>query len=400
MSILSPPRPPVSPRHPSTRGWVDDGGPGGPPRPPRPRGPARPAGRGRGPGDRPPPPRRPPERRRPDPYRRRRASGDQAVGFVVVAFLVAALLGSDSLVGLARRQELGWPRSVALTGARALDRVADGLSLDRPARAARRALGDDAPTYDVEALIAPADAPSDATAAGPGADRPTGDPANRADPAARRVPDVYEPLRIWVGGDSMARELADGLARVTPADTVLVRSDHRVSSGLTRPDFFDWPQRLAQVVIEQRPDVVVMIVGSNDDQDMETPGGVVEVGSQAWTAEYRSRVATVMDVAHQPGTTVVWVGLPPMRTAGYDRAVAAIDAVQREEAAARPWLAFVDGRSLFGGADGGYRESLPEGGGEVVVRQEDGVHWSIDGSTRVGRATWAVVAPEWGLPVG
>jgi hypothetical protein len=314
------------------------------------------------------------------------------VTFVVVAFLVAALLGSDSLVGLARRQELGRPRSVALTAARALDRVADGLSLDRPANAARRALGDDRATYDVEALIGDP---------GPAGGIPGGDPApgGATTAARRRVPDSYEPLRIYVGGDSMARELAAGLSRVTPTDSVLVRDDHRVSSGLARPDFVDWPQRLAQVVVEQPPDVFVLIFGSNDDQDMETAGGRLSVGSPEWAAEYRARVGTAMDVAHQPGTTVVWVGLPVMRSGGYDRSVAAIDALQREEAAERPWVRFVDGRALFAGSDGGYREALPGEGGDMVVRQEDGVHWSIDGSTRVGRAAWEQIAPEWDLPV-
>ena len=248
-------------------------------------------------------------------------------------------------------------------------------------------------TYDVEALLAPQPEPVAA------ADPRSGPAPTTPTTVGRRVPDAGDPLRIYVGGDSMARELADGLGRVTPTDSVLVRGDHRVSSGLARPDFVDWPQRLAQVVVEQQPDVIVLIFGSNDNQDMETAGGVLRVGSQAWTAEYRARVGTAMDLAHQGGRTVVWVGLPVMRSADYDRSVAAIDALQREEASERPWVRFVDGRALFAGPDGGYREALSGGDGEVVVRQEDGVHWSIEGSSRVGRAAWSQIAPEWDLPV-
>ena len=312
----------------------------------------------------------------------------------VVALLVAALLGSDALVGLARRQPFGWPRSVALAAAESVDRVADFASLDRPVRVARSMLGKDRPVYDVDALVKAAGPASTPTDAGAASSPPTTEPA-------RRVPTSADPLRIYVGGDSMARELGNGLAQVAPADLSTVADDYRVSTGLSRPDFFDWPERLAQVITEQRPDAFVLLFGTNDSQDLQDDSGVLAAGSPSWLAVYRARVARVMDLLHQPGTTTVWVGLPVMRSHDFDASMSALDAVYREEAARRPWISYVDSRSLFASASGGYADVLPTaGGGEESVRQEDGIHWSVAGATRIGEAAWEAIARQWGLPAG
>jgi hypothetical protein len=333
------------------------------------------------------------------------------VAAAVVAFLVAGLLGSEALVGLARRQPFGWSRSVALTSAEGVDRVAHALSLDRPVRTARHWMGKDRPTYDVDALIGQANggtapaSPAPGSTSGNAADATgskgtSGLPARTAD-TPRRVPSAADPLRVYVGGDSMARELGDGLARVAPVDLSAVEQDYRVSTGLSRPDFFDWPGRLAQVIVEHHPDVFVVVFGTNDAQNLETASGVLSTGTQAWLAEYRARVARVMDLLHQPGTTTVWVGMPVMRSSAFDADMAALDTIYAEEASGRPWISYVDSRALFASPSGGYADRVANAEGEVVsLRQEDGVHWSTEGATRIGHAAWDAIARQWGLPAG
>ena len=111
----------------------------------------------------------------------------------------------------------------------------------------------------------------------------------------------------------------------------------------------------------------VLLFGTNDSQDLESDDGVLQAGSPAWLAVYRARVAKVMDLVHQPATTTVWVGLPVMRSHDYDASMAALDAVYREEAAQRPWISYVDSRSLFASPSGGYTDALPTAaGGEDV----------------------------------
>ena len=82
---------------------------------------------------------------------------------VLVALGVGALLGSGALVGLAERQPFGTQRDVALGAAKVTDRLAHGLSLNRPAERLAEALGGEEQLYDVEALIARARATTPTT---------------------------------------------------------------------------------------------------------------------------------------------------------------------------------------------------------------------------------------------
>ena len=79
--------------------------------------------------------------------------------------------------------------------------------------------------------------------------------------------------------------------------------DYKVSSGLSRPDFFDWPTYFAQRIPAVNPDIVVVTFGGNDAQGLRnldktwavqhSPGGT---GDDAdWRAEYGKRVGAAMD---------------------------------------------------------------------------------------------------------
>jgi hypothetical protein len=65
------------------------------------------------------------------------------------------------------------------------------------------------------------------------------------------------------------------------------------------------------------PDIVVVTFGGNDAQFLADRSGATVVGqprpdadNAAWTAEYRDRVARVVDYLDQDGRIVVWVGIP------------------------------------------------------------------------------------------
>ncbi|MCY4629930.1 MAG: hypothetical protein OXE75_03440, partial [bacterium] len=90
----------------------------------------------------------------PPPDRRRPLRPRQIILAVLVALGIGALLGSGALVGLAERQPLGTQRDIALGAAKVTDRLAHGLSLNRPAERLAAELESSEEVYDVEALIA------------------------------------------------------------------------------------------------------------------------------------------------------------------------------------------------------------------------------------------------------
>ena len=210
---------------------------------------------------------------------------------------------------------------------------------------------------------------------------------------APRAPDEDDPLTMYVGGDSISRDLGEGLARVTPAGLVRIDLDPRPATGLSRPDFFDWSQHLAGVLTESVPDVIVVLFGANDFQNVEYEGEILDRFGDEWLELYRRRVERIMTLLSQPDTQTVWVGQPPVRESRLSSGLARMNTVYEEVAAEHPQVTYLDTWALFSDDEGGYTDEI-EG---VRLRREDGVHLTIAGGNRLARAVWDVIGPAWGL---
>ena len=58
-----------------------------------------------------------------------------------------------------------------------------------------------------------------------------------------------------------------------------VTLDYKVSTGLARPDFFDWPARFAEEIPNVNPGIVVVTFGGNDAQGLTDKSGTFIVGT-------------------------------------------------------------------------------------------------------------------------
>ena len=113
-----------------------------------------------------------------------------------------------------------------------------------------------------------------------------------------------------IAGDSDAGTFAP-VPRPLLADTDLVDTalDYKVSSGLARPDYFDWRARLHEHVPAVDPDIVVITFGGNDAQGLLDAGGGV-AAFQPVRGFRQRRVARRIRQAGRRGD-----GLPGRRTA-------------------------------------------------------------------------------------
>lgn len=330
---------------------------------------------------------RPTPSRRPRTLQYHATAGDRplAAGRVIVvglvAFGLAALLNADSLSALANRQPFGWKRTVArgvLAPVRELSHV---TRLNEPRAAIQEAIDRDPEAGTRTRSVVTA----------------TTRPAAAPPPAIRlRRPTAGEALRLWVGGDSMAQELGTSVVeKATDRGSIDADLDYRISTGLTRPDYFDWPAHLRDEVLPGRPEVIVIIFGANDAQPMEVDGTPFEVRTPQWQAEYRRRVALTMDLLGGDGRLVIWVGQPHMRKAEFSERMDILDEIYRSEASRRPWIRFVDSRPVLAPEGGGYSAYLPDGDGRPqLARQADGIHLSRFGADRLADAALAVLDVE------
>ena len=72
--------------------------------------------------------------------------------------------------------------------------------------------------------------------------------------------------------------------------------EYKVSSGLSRPDFYDWPQRMIDQIVDWNPDATAVLFGANDGRTSTSHGKVLKVGTKAWQAQYAKRVGKAMSI--------------------------------------------------------------------------------------------------------
>ncbi len=199
-----------------------------------------------------------------------------------------------------------------------------------------------------------------------------------------RTLSTTDPLRLWVGGDSLAGSLGPALGTITGATGVVQPYfDSRVSSGLADPGFFDWPDHATTEMARLDPEVVVFIIGTND---------WAAVSGDAWKAEYTDKVDSVMKTLIGPGRAVYWIGAPILKDQKMDAAVVEVNAIAQEVARRHPEVRYVDAHKLFAGSDGTFSYDLPDETGKVVtMRGGDGVHFTMDGADYLARTVYKLV---------
>ncbi|MBK6502032.1 MULTISPECIES: DUF459 domain-containing protein [Candidatus Neomicrothrix] len=302
----------------------------------------------------------------------------------VIALLLFLMLTSGDLVRTVRAMDIGPVRAVTLPVAQGIDRVSNLLSINRPADALGAALGrevHDPPEQQVD-FKASKTTPEDAT------------------PPLREVT-ANVPLEVHVVGDSMGQPLGQLMESAAVKDPTLdVTYEYKISSGLARPDYYNWPARLADVASEVKPEALVMMIGGNDAQELTDPGGnvVARPGTPGWSVEYRHRVDQVFDGLRADNRRLFWVLQPNVASAKHQASVVAMNTQVRESAADRPWVTLIDGPALTAGPDGGYADfvTLPDGK-QISCRHGDGVHLTVGCTQLVSDATVDEIAKTWAI---
>ena len=248
--------------------------------------------------------------------------------------------------------------------------------------------GDDPSADATSGTVDAAGVAADGAAPVAGADATAPAATAPVEPESTGPPTPADPAKVFIVGDSDAgtfgpylQTLLDGTGIVT------TELDYKVSSGLARPDFFDWPAEIEAKLPAVDPDIVVATFGGNDAQGLAVANGDFVVGDPVaeeaeWVAEYQKRAGAVMDQLLADGRTVIWVGIPNDDNPEVTARMAIQDKAVRAAAAERPDVIFIDTWKRFSGRDGGWAEFVidPRDGQGKDVRADDGFHLNQDGA--------------------
>jgi hypothetical protein len=328
--------------------------------------------------------------------RRKLHPAGQAIVVGIGALVLAAFLNAPGLHKTAESLDPGWKRSVALPLTENLETVSHYTGLDLPRRGVKAALGRSSDDDIVSAIVLPPAPPPVAPQQPPSPhqNQPPPTPASPAPPPKKRAFSPSHPLRVYIGGDSLVVVPGNSLLRAMgskvykPIDSV----DGHIATGLERPDVYNWFDRIRDVMKKDKPNVVVVAFGANDDHSYMTglPKGtsIGDFGSSSWIKEYARRVGGFMDTVIRRGGLIVYIGMPIVSSSSESQDFDLINRIIYQQAKKRPngalyvdtWFKFADPKT------GGYAEYLPNASGELVkVRAGDGVHFEPAGGDIIAR---------------
>lgn len=200
-------------------------------------------------------------------------------------------------------------------------------------------------------------------------------------------------FKVLIVGDALAGGMGAGLERMAAGSGINVRVVNRFndSSGLGRPEIYDWPAAIGTIVPDKGYTTAIVLIGSNDRRDMRTATGTLTFNSPEWVAQYKLRVDALLDALKAQNLNVIWMGEPPMGEPRYDADMQTITALQKGRVLAKG-AQFVDLRAPFLGADGNYTDRGPDDtGADRRLRQSDGYTFLKVGNNRLGQIALAAL---------
>jgi hypothetical protein len=200
-------------------------------------------------------------------------------------------------------------------------------------------------------------------------------------------------IRIAFVGDSISDGYWEGITVAVGRDACLkdqleIGRFAKNSTGLTRPDRFDWVNELRRVAESFKPKLFVMSLGLNDVQSVVEHGQITMDNSPAYDEKYKERVTAVLKNAAGAKAGLLWVGLPAMRTPALDKDAREKNRLFEEAIAAfgAPDIRYLEPWKLAAGP-GTFASYGPDPNGRMVqIRASDGQHFTVAGE--VATATY------------
>ena len=228
--------------------------------------------------------------------------------------------------------------------------------------------------------------------------------APAAEPESPPKSGPERPYTVLIVGGSVA---ATGLGallenKLDGHPHIVAKRRAKSASGLARPDFFDWMAEGKRLMEVHDPDLVIVLMGGNDGQDLPPGKGEKRAhwDTMEWSATYRQRVDAFLNVIAGPERKVMWLGLPRTNTRNYEAKLDVIRGVQRAAVDAMGEAGhYVDTSQLLEDPDGNLMKAAPVGprGKVQDLRGEDGIHFTMAGSQYFADSLYPLVLEELSL---
>ncbi len=189
---------------------------------------------------------------------------------------------------------------------------------------------------------------------------------------------------VFVFGDALAGGLWAGAARISKGHPRLkLNGRYREGSGLSKPRFYNWAERLPRTLENRQIDIALVFIGTNDAQDIRRDGEYLVFNSEPWREVYTASVATMMSQLTANKTAVYWVEVPPVSRPKLDKRLKIIAAIHKTQAA-KAGIRFVEIRQFFTTSGGAYSQSGAGVEGYITrLRSRNGIRFIKSGNNKL-----------------
>ncbi|MCR9165723.1 MAG: DUF459 domain-containing protein [Nannocystaceae bacterium] len=229
-------------------------------------------------------------------------------------------------------------------------------------------------------VIAAADLAADDEAASP--------EGEEAAEAAEDEPAELPEFKVLILGDSL---IATGFGallekRLDAHPQITAYRKGKSASGLARPDFFDWMAEAKRQVELRKPDLVVVLMGGNDGQDLthrnKKAGRRVPWQHENWEASYRERMDSFLAEVSAPQREILWLGMPTMGLRSLEKKLVTIRSVQKAAVDAHASATYLETAPMVSTDDGDMLTYAVVGPRKKkkAIRADDKIHFTMAGS--------------------
>ena len=194
--------------------------------------------------------------------------------------------------------------------------------------------------------------------------------------------ELNENLGVILIGDSIMQAFGWGFENTLKTSKITIKNLAKASTGLTNKKFYNWSEELKNALenLKNRPQnlLILALFGANDAYSYAFEGRALEFGTDAWRQAYESRIAQIYDIADEYGAQVAWLGMPCMRSEKFDKKMKTLNLIYKN-AAQKRGARYID----IGGAICDNGKYLKQGADNKPLRNDDGVHISLNGAKKV-----------------
>ena len=209
-----------------------------------------------------------------------------------------------------------------------------------------------------------------------------------AKPAKKTIaakPKLTRPYRKFLFvGDSVMLDLGTQLQytlkeKYNIADTKL---DYKSSTGLNRIDYYDWYARTSQLINDYQPDVIIVLFGGNDTQDInDYQGKYRAIMTKEWQKAYQERVNKYAELLKYSSVQkVYWIGQSISNKSFYLNQFPIMNDIYKKASKVSGRIQFISTWDTF--AEGGQFTPVvaDKSGKRGYVKVNDGLHFTSHGA--------------------